>query len=116
MFVGPLRRLKRIDFLSALYDCAFDVSSSRTFSRRPFAGRVGINQAVLARGNSQYLVTITAQFQNSMTAPAIESATFLGHEAAILSFFDGLTNHGKLTPSVYYYFWLRWYEDVKMER
>jgi hypothetical protein len=107
MFVGPLRCLKRIDLLSALYDCAFHVRSRRTFSRRPFAGRVGVNLAVLARGNSQYLATITAQLQNSMAAPAIESTTFLGHEAAILSFFDGLTNHGKLTPSVYYYFWPR---------
>lgn len=102
MFIGPLRCLKRIDLLSALYDCAFDVRGRRTFSRRPFAGRVGVNQAVLARGNSQYLATITAQLQNGMTAPTIESTTFLGHEAAILSFFDGLTNHGILTPSGYF--------------
>jgi hypothetical protein len=100
MFVCPLRCLKRINFLSAFYDCAFDVRSSRTFSCRPFAGRVGINLAVLARGNIEYFGAITAQLQNSMTAPSIESTTFLGHEAAILSVFDGLTNHGKLTPSI----------------
>jgi hypothetical protein len=103
MFVCPLRCLKRIDFLCALNDCAFDVRSSRTFSCRPFAGRVGVNLAVPARGYIKYLAAITAQLQNSMTAPSIESATFLGHEAAVLSIFDGLTNHGKLTPSLYYY-------------
>ena len=102
MFVCPLRRLKRIDFLSAFYDCAFGVRSGRTFSGRPFAGRIGVNHAVPARGDIKYLVAITAQLQNSMTAPPIKSTTFLGHEAAILSAFDGLTNHFKSTPSVYY--------------
>jgi hypothetical protein len=96
MFVCPLRCLKRIDFLCALNDCAFDVRSSRTFSCRPFAGRVGVNLAVPARGYIKYLAAITAQLQNSVTASPIESTTFLGHEAAILSVFDGLTNHGKL--------------------
>jgi hypothetical protein len=104
MFVCPLRSLKRIDLLGAFYNCGFDVRSSRTFSGSPFAGRVGVNLAVSAGGNIEYLAAITAQLQNSMAAPAIESTTFLGHEAAILSFFDCLTNHGKSTPLVYY-FW-----------
>jgi hypothetical protein len=106
MFVCPLRCLKRIDFLSAFYNSAFGVRSSWTFPSRPFAGRIGVNPAVLARGNIKYLVTITAQLQNGMTAPSIESTTFLGHEAAILSVFDGLTNHFKSTPSVCYFFLL----------
>jgi hypothetical protein len=96
VFVCPLRGLKGIDFLSALYDGAFGVRRGRAFSGSPFAGWVGVNLAIPAGGNIKYLAAITAQLQNSVTASPIESTTFLGHEAAILSVFDGLTNHGKL--------------------
>jgi hypothetical protein len=52
-----------------------------------------------------------------VAASSIESTTFLGHEAAILSVFDGLTNHFKLTPSIYFFGpdYLIW-KDAKMVR
>ena len=100
MFVGPLRGLKGIDFLSALYDGAFGVRSGRAFSGGPFAGRIGVNPAVPAGGNVKYLDAITAQFQYRMATPPVKTATLLSHETAILSVFDGLTNHGKSPPFV----------------
>jgi len=78
------------------------VGCCRTFSGSPFAGRIGVNLAVLSGGNFKYLATIAAQINNGMAAPSVESATLLQHEAAFLTGFDGLTNHSKSPPSVYY--------------
>lgn len=93
MFVGPLRCLKRIDFLGAFYEISLDVRCCRTFTGHPLTGRIGIDPAILTRGNIKNLAAIATQFYNSMTASPIIPATFLGHEAAVLSTLDGLTNH-----------------------
>ena len=66
---------------------------SRTLSGSPFARRIGINLAVFAGGYFKYFVAIAACLHHHVTAASVEAATFLGHKAAILSVFNGLTNH-----------------------
>jgi hypothetical protein len=68
----------------------------RAFSRPPFPGRVRIHPAILPRFTLDDLTASLTLIDDRKAAAPVESATLLGHEAALDAAFGGLTNHASL--------------------
>jgi hypothetical protein len=69
------------------------MGSRGAFSGPPFSGRIRINPAILARFTLDNLVASFTFVDDFVTAPTVEPAALLRHEAALCTALDGLTNH-----------------------
>jgi hypothetical protein len=65
----------------------------RALAGPPFAGRIRINPAELARFTRDDLCASFALIDDRQAASSVESTALLSHEAALDAAFDALTNH-----------------------
>jgi hypothetical protein len=68
----------------------------RAFPRPPFPGGIRIHPAILSRCALDDLTASLTLIDDRKAAAPVESATLLGHEAALDAAFYGLTNHASL--------------------